>query len=267
MRRSGQIILTILALLAAPIALLLSCLLTLWMHVRNRKGVVIGLVISNRWVDHLHYTRLPFVFALARTGAKVIAITPRDYKKIKSILERVDGLALTGGEDLHPSYHDGDKALLSKVNEPRDKLEMKILDIADKVGIPYLCVCRGSQLMAIRAGGDISSHHYNDKRIEKHISTLLRFASHQVKLTPGSRIAGIFKEKQIKVNSFHHLLINNAGSDITSGMTSEVVEALEKPGDNFAIGVQWHPEFMAPFDRSQQGLFSALTQHCAALRQ
>lgn len=263
MRHGEQLVIFLLAVLLIPVIFLLFWPLMLYVRfAKPRSGITIGLVVSNRWTDLLQYMRLPFDWALFRAGAKVRTIGPKHHAQIETILKEIDGLILTGGEDLNPTLHDGDDSMLVDVNKARDDLEMDILDFADKNSIPYLCVCRGSQLMAIRAGGVITSHHYGDEKIGNHISSLTKAAKHPIKLLPETRIASIFSKDEINVNSFHHLLISSSGKSKATGFAvNDVIEVIEKPGDNFAVGVQWHPEFMAPFDKSQQQLFNALVQH------
>ncbi len=257
MAKLERTILLLLGLVFAPVLFLIAFPLMLYVRfAKPKRGVTIGLVVSNRWTDFFQYTRICFDLALVRAGARVMTIAPKHHRNIAAVLEKVDGLLLTGGEDLHPSYHDADESLLSEVNEARDELEMEILAIADYKNIPYLCVCRGSQLMAVRAKGKIMIHPHVNKRVKPHVSRLFSFAKHEIDIAPGTRLAEILGEGKTVVNSFHHLLIDDAGTDTVSATAGDVIEGLEKPGGNFAVGVQWHPEFMAPFIRKQQKLFN-----------
>lgn len=261
MSTSAQIILIGLALLLSPATLVVTLFLRLYTFLAIPKNApVIGLVTTDRKLDISRFLQLFFQLALARSGARVVAITPHHHPHINSIINQIDGLILSGGEDLDEALHHNSTAKFVDTNQVRDQLELELLELANQRSIPYLCVCRGAQLMSIKENGRISSHKHDSPKIAPHTSSLFNFKMHSIDLKTNSRIARIFQAEKITVNSFHHISIDDAGNAVATAHHDDIIETVEKPGDNFALGVQWHPELMAPFDQSQQRLFDAFVE-------
>ena len=87
---------------------------------------------------------------------------------------------------------------------------------------------------------------------------------HAIALEPGTRTAAALGEHPAPVNSLHHQAVATPGDGlrVSARASDGVVEAIEAPGDAFAVGVQWHPEKLA--DSASSGLLRALV---AASRQ
>jgi len=153
-----------------------------------------------------------------------------------------------------PQPHCGDP------DQQREQTDYALLDHAFAARKPVLAICYGAQLLNVKLGGtllqDISStvpttfrHHRlrgeDDRR-------------HPVGIEAGSRLAALadsgnpsgamFQPKQaIEVNSSHHQAIERPGRGlrITARAPDGVIEAVEwTEGDNWIVGVQWHPERM-----------------------
>jgi putative glutamine amidotransferase len=64
------------------------------------------------------------------------------------------------------------------------------------------------------------------------------------------------------VNSFHHQAIEQtaAGFQVSAVAPDGVIEAIELPGNQFAVGVQWHPESLIKFDPGMFALFEAFVR-------
>jgi putative glutamine amidotransferase len=69
------------------------------------------------------------------------------------------------------------------------------------------------------------------------------------------------------VNALHKQSINQLGKGIVVSAIepSGVIQAIEKRGHPFFLGVQWHPEYM-PQSKIQQGLFSGLVDRARESR-
>jgi len=59
-----------------------------------------------------------------------------------------------------------------------------------------------------------------------------------------SRLRRIFGKPEIWVNGKHHQAVKDPapGLVVTARARDGVIEALERPGKPYVIGVQWHPE-------------------------
>lgn len=145
----------------------------------------------------------------------------------------------------------------------RDRLELGLLDYAEKHDLPVLGICRGAQLMNLSQGGsllrNVSSFYTERPRL---YTTLPR---REVRITEGSRLRRALGVSRTRVNSLHFHAVDQPGAeiDIVAREPSGVNQAIEHHNRRFWIGVQWHPEYL-PQLRVQQRLFSALVGEARA---
>lgn len=246
------------ALLCLPLMILLLPAMLIARFGRPKKGVRIALTVSNRWPTYLQYMRLPYDLAILRAGAKVVTIAPRNISNLNNLLDRVDGVIISGGEDIAPEEDHG-KVKAVNPNIHRDVLERKVLKEVEKRKLPLLCICRGMQLLSLAHGGKIACHD-DDKALSKtHKSTLRSLGGHPVEINPSSHLHQIINRDKITVNSLHHQHITDPGNLKVSGKSPDgLIEAVETDDDRFAIGIQWHPELLALFDYKEEKFFNAL---------
>jgi putative glutamine amidotransferase len=79
-----------------------------------------------------------------------------------------------------------------------------------------------------------------------------------VAITPATRLARIVGVATMAVNSAHHQAVREPGPEGVVNATAPdgVIEGIESARHRFALGVQWHPEFLiGPGDRA---IFDAL---------
>jgi putative glutamine amidotransferase len=180
------------------------------------------------------------------------------------LLDRIDGLMLTGGGDLDPElYGEPPDPTVYGVRRDRDAFEVALYQEAMRRELPVLAICRGMQLVNVLRGGNLiqeleTEHdHWQTNPSHEH--------SHHITTTPGSRLAEIFGSDLdvAPVNSYHHQGLRNLGSGlVVTAMCGDVIEAVEAT-DADILAVQWHPEHMAPHDHRQFALFSAFVARAA----
>ncbi|MDD3193480.1 MAG: gamma-glutamyl-gamma-aminobutyrate hydrolase family protein [Oscillospiraceae bacterium] len=206
--------------------------------------------------------------ALEKAGAIPVVIPQcASFSCAVELLGRLDGLLVTGGNDVDPQlYGKRLKSYSGKIEPRRDAQDIALLRAAREKSLPTLGICRGFQLMAVAFGGDLYQDLEREAGKEAHfLTTLPRNAvSHQVVLEKGSRLRKIFGVEQMGVNSLHHQGVCRLPDEGVRTALSEdgVTEAIEFSGGHpFFIGVQWHPEMM--YDSDQQGrLFQAFVDAC-----
>lgn len=155
------------------------------------------------------------------------------------LLPHLDGILLTGGADIHPSYYDEDP-LDGSYELDRDRLEVALLEGAIKTNLPVVGVCRGLQLLNVVTGGTLHRDVPEHSRYDIPIVDLV----HDVNIDPGSYLADIYGT-EMGVNTLHHQTVDRLGEGltVTAKAPDGTVEGVEL-ANHKVIAVQWHPEML-----------------------
>jgi putative glutamine amidotransferase len=139
----------------------------------------------------------------------------------------------------------------------RDRLEMHLLDAADRKGLPVLGICRGAQLMNVFAKGSLLRDLDRLYRERPRLQTVL--PRRPVDIEDRSCLRMLVGQARIMVNSLHRHAVDEPGRGlrIVAREPSGVVQAIENSDRPLWIGVQWHPEYL-PQMVSQRALFRTL---------
>ncbi len=182
-------------------------------------------------------------------------------------LDGIDGLLLTGGEDIHPDWYGAQPSShLHPPSRERDLFELALFAAARQRELPILGVCRGIQLVNVALGGtlfqDLPSERPGPVAHDPPPGSARDARSHGVELTVGSRAASALGGTAFTVNSFHHQAVDRlAGGLVASGWSEDgLIEAVESAAEApWLLAVQWHPEEMhAEVKAPERGLFRAL---------
>lgn len=183
-----------------------------------------------------------------------------------SVLDGACALVLPGGGDIDPQMYGRPRhPRTHKVSHRRDYFEMTLLRRALEEDLPVLAICKGFQLLNVHLGGTLIQHLRDDPTKLEHDRDAPRAdAAHDVRLKEGSKLARIFGATTVGVNSHHHQGLDDVASELEPVGWAEdgVLEAVEHIHRSWVIGVQWHPEAMAPVDAMQAKLFDGLVD-CA----
>lgn len=183
---------------------------------------------------------------------------------LRQIVSQLDGIVLTGGEDIQPDYYsDTPDEKLEEVSPARDTFDLMVLKMATDRNIPILGICRGLQLMNVAFGGtlyqDLPTQHPSAiNHRQKESGTI---PTHPVSIIKGSKLAEITGQEMLQVNTFHHQAIRKLapGFKVTAWAPDSVVEAIEAYPVRQILGVQFHPEiFTAAGDTTMRKLFKFL---------
>ena len=184
------------------------------------------------------------------------------------VLDRVDGLVLTGGADVDPArYGQSRQERTSAPRARRDEWEIALATAALRRGVPLLAVCRGLQILNVALGGSLHQHLPDMVGHDGHQPSPGTFGTVEVATEPGTRTAELIGSR-VHVRCHHHQAVARLapGLTVTGRAADGTVEALEVDGPSFAVAVQWHPEE----DREDTRLFAALVsagqQYAAGLR-
>jgi len=202
---------------------------------------------------------------LAGGIAALLPPQPVDADIASRILDGLDGLIVTGGRDVVPegygqqAHPATDEAVAD--NRQRDGLEYALVDGAIRRGMPLLGICRGAQVINVALGGTLHQHLPDVIGHARHQQGNAVFSTSAVRTVPGTRLAALIGESS-DAQCYHHQAIDRLGQSlIVSAQDSDgVIEAVEIPGDNFVLAVQWHPEERLDDLR----LFAAVVEAAAA---
>lgn len=159
------------------------------------------------------------------------------------LVSTVDGLVLTGGADVDPARYGQAPHEKTYTRPGRDAFEFGLLAAARRAHVPVLGVCRGLQVISVALGGTLAQHLPETVGDTAHQPAPAVFGPGTVSLTEGSRAAAILGP-EAKTLCYHHQAIDRPGDGlIATGHSADgTVEAAESPGEDFLLGVQWHPE-------------------------
>ena len=181
-------------------------------------------------------------------------------------LEGVAGLLLTGGHDMDPAWYDQPPSpALGAVDRDRDEFDLALFRAARRRQLPVLGICRGLQVVNVALGGSLwqdlpseqpgAVHHDPPGAGRDH-------RTHQVRLTPGSRLARALGVTGLVTNSFHHQAIRQLAAElsVTARADDGVIEGAEGSDPAWwLVAVQWHPEeFHGEAGAPDRRLFEAL---------
>lgn len=211
-----------------------------------------------------------YVRAVERAGGIPVVLPPLAHDAIGPLVDRLDGICLSGGPDLDPdAYGEPPHHLLGEIEPDLDAFELALAQEADARGLPLLGICRGAQAMNVARGGTLHQHVADvvGEAIAHRQLEPGRIATHAVAVEPDSRLAAITGGGELPVNSFHHQAVDRLGRDLHAVAYAEdgLVEAIEDEGPALYLGVQWHAEGLVD-DARQRALFAELIAAAAGAR-
>ncbi|KAJ1480426.1 peptidase C26-domain-containing protein [Baffinella frigidus] len=237
---------------------------------------------KNKFVDFVGEYHISL---LQESGACPILIPRTDgtLKQLEAYLYGgVDGLLVMEGADIGPQHNpygpgptELTDELVSSVNSKhesdveidaaKDSIEMTLVkELVLKRGVPYLGLCRGSQLLNVAMGGtlyfDIATEtgstipHIDYQNYDGH--------RHALSVRPDTPLSGWFREQfqglpatadaRLNVNSYHHQGVKHLAPGLLPMCFADdgMIEGFFDPRHfdpsrgTFRVGLQWHPERM-----------------------
>lgn len=211
-------------------------------------------------------TFLPAIYleGVNLAGGTAVLLPPQRADSAERVLDGLDAVIITGGRDVDPGNYGQQPHPATdepvQINRDRDAWEIALVRGAIRRGIPLLGICRGAQVLNVALGGTLHQHLPDVVGHTRHQQGNAVFSTSVVRTTPGSRLASLIGETS-DVQCYHHQAIDRLGEGLVVSAADDegVIEAVETPGKNFVLAVQWHPEERLDDIR----LFAAVVQAAA----
>jgi putative glutamine amidotransferase len=192
---------------------------------------------------------LPAIYVDGVTMAGGIATLlppqPVDDDIAARVLDGLDGLIITGGRDVDPAaYGQHAHPTTDEPARDRDAFEFALLRGALARRLPILGICRGAQVLNVALGGTLHQHLPDVVGHARHQAGNAVFTTSSVRTVPGTRLAALIGDSS-DAQCYHHQAIDRLGEGLVASAqdgVDGVIEAVELPGKDFVLAVQWHPE-------------------------
>lgn len=221
--------------------------------------------------DRLHTLSTFYADAVIDAGMTPLVIpagqVSDDADKIVSL---IDGLLLSGGDDVDPASYGEPNTASAKVDPDVDRFEIALIAAARAQRKPVLGICRGLQILNVAHGGTIAQEVTaegtpHEPFVPGTDPEIWNERRHTVEFEEDSLMREVYRSEHAKVNTLHHQGIARLGSDLVAEGRSDdgLIEAFRSDGDWWMLGVQWHPERM---DLDHRGVFAAFREAILASR-
>jgi putative glutamine amidotransferase len=182
-----------------------------------------------------------------------------------SVLDGASGLLLPGGGDIDPAWYGREPhPRTERVSHRRDRFELTLLSEALERDMPVLAICHGMQLLNVLLGGTLDQNLGDHPHLVDHDAEGQPRPEpvHRLRVKERSVLAQIYGTTELGVNSYHHQGLSHVPEALEEVGWAEdgVLEAVVLRRNTWVVGVQWHPEVMAPLDDRQLNLFRAFVE-------
>ena len=223
--------------------------------------------VTGVWDTEMAMLPTNYIDSVTNAGGLVVLrppqpLTPSDAE---SLLASVDALMVCGGRDVNPErYGQKPHPETDAPDQLRDLLEDELLSAAIRLGVPFLGICRGAQMLNVNRGGTLTQHLPDVIGDQRYQQGGGKFNFMDVDVYQGSALHGLL-DAPVVVGAamYHHQAIDEVGAGLrVVGKTKDgVVEAIELENHPFGIAVQWHPEQNSEETKLFTALVAAAVQH------
>ena len=217
-------------------------------------GVTVELLDTPWYEGQRRFQLFTSYMPVLRAAGMIPVLIPGDAPPtdVDAILNRLDGVLMTGGDDVDLRPYGGPAPTVECKPVPLEQQTMNLELVRGALArdMPLFGVCFGMQMMGL----------LHDAPFEQHLENFhdhTKGVEHTVKPCAGSLLEQLVGAKDFLVPSFHHQALIAPGATLKASAWADdgTLEAVELPEKTFALGVQWHPE-RAPDSSATRDLFS-----------
>jgi putative glutamine amidotransferase len=250
---------------------------------RARKPLI-GIPADRKLLGHhyFHCVGEKYLHAVAEGADAIPVLIPSlgEGLELDDFVQQLDGLLLPGSpSNVEPHHYKGDPSEPGTLHDPhRDATTLPLIPKIVSAGLPLLAICRGFQEVNVAYGGTLwqKVHEvpgFRDHREDLTADVDVQYGpAHEVSLQPEGLLRRLAGSDKLKVNSLHWQGVRDLapGLDVEARAEDGIVEAFSVRGaPNFAVAVQWHPEWKFknnPFSCALFAAFGEAARVCAARR-
>ncbi len=238
---------------------------------------VVGIPADRRQLDPhpFHMVGEKYVTAI-RDGADALPfLIPAlgDSIDAKTVLQRVDGILLTGSpSNVEPHHYDGEESRPGTLHDPyRDATTLPLIEMALSAGVPVFAICRGFQELNVALGGTLHQHVHEIEGYHRHKESpdapldVQYGPAHEIHLLEGGLLRDLAGTDTVTVNSLHSQGVARLAAGVTVEAVADdgLIEGFRVDGaKNFALAVQWHPEWKVTEDSFSMAIFKKFGDAC-----
>jgi putative glutamine amidotransferase len=191
---------------------------------------------------------MKYMVAIEEAGGIPVVMPPLELEFVDPLLDRLDGLCLSGGPDMDPGTYGGRYHPKLGPTEPElDQFELALTREACSRDMPILAICRGQQLLNVARGGNLYQHVPEEPggEIAHRLPGKGQHGAHDVDIEAGSLLSrALGGITHAQVNSYHHQAVRHLGRGVkpVAWAADGLIEGIEVPDCGWAVGVQWHAE-------------------------
>ncbi|MEM7225077.1 MAG: gamma-glutamyl-gamma-aminobutyrate hydrolase family protein [Pseudomonadota bacterium] len=187
---------------------------------------------------------------------------------LPALVARLDGVLLTGSpSNVHPNRYGKAPTPAAEPYDPeRDETTLPLIHETLSQAVPMLAICRGMQELNVALGGTLDPRVHEqpnrmDHRQPKHDDPDVQYGPrHDLELAADGELRKLAGQDQVAINSLHWQAVDSlAPRLVVEGRAPDgTVEAVRvTDAKNFALGVQWHPEYKVLENSFSMAIFGA----------
>jgi putative glutamine amidotransferase len=191
----------------------------------------------------------------------------------EAMIDRLDGIVFTGSRsNVQPHHYAGGVPPPDNPEDPaRDSTTLPLIPKVLEAGVPMLCICRGMQELNVALGGTLHQEVHkvpgrDDHRAPDDATPDEKFSeAHGIEIKPGGVLGALAPELRCTVNSVHGQGIDRLADRLSVEATApdgSIESVSVKGARDFALGVQWHPEWRFAESTLYSAIWKAFGDAC-----